>query len=124
MDKMKKIIITGTNGFIGSNLKKELINKFEIIEINEEIFDSPNWKTDVLKLFNDKISAVFHIGACSDTLETNVNYMMLLNYEFTKHITNICHKPLEESRPLVSAIGANQQVVAGKRREGRSLKPV
>ena len=103
MDKMKKIIITGTNGFIGSNLKKELINRFEIIEINEDIFDLPNWKTDVLKLFNNKISAVFHIGACSDTLETNVNYMMLLNYEFTKHITNICNS---ENIPIIYSSSA------------------
>ena len=33
---MEKIIITGTKGFIGSNLKKELEGKYEIIEINED----------------------------------------------------------------------------------------
>lgn len=91
MDNMKKIIITGTDGFIGSNLKNELSNKFEIIEINEDIFKNVNWKDEVSKYFWQSIEVVFHIGACSDTLETNVNYMMLLNYEFTKHITSLCH---------------------------------
>ncbi len=87
---MKKIIITGTKGFIGSNLKKELESKYEIIEINENIFKNVSWKEEVSKYFWLEISAVFHVGACSDTLETEVNHMMLLNYEFTKHIMNLC----------------------------------
>lgn len=87
---MKKIIITGTKGFIGSNLKKELENKFEIIEINEDVFKNTSWKDEVSKHFWLDITAVFHVGACSDTLETDVNYMMLLNYEFTKHLTILC----------------------------------
>ena len=44
---MKKIIITGTKGFIGSNLKNELKDKFEIIEINEDIFKNISWKDEV-----------------------------------------------------------------------------
>ena len=87
---MEKIIITGTKGFIGSNLKKELEGKYEIIEINEDIFQNISWKEEVSKHFWLDIKGVFHVGACSDTLETNVNYMMLVNYEFTKHITNLC----------------------------------
>lgn len=85
-----KIIITGTKGFIGSNLKKELESNYEIIEINEDIFQNVRWKDEVSKHFWLDIVVVFHVGACSDTLETNVNYMMLLNYEFTKHITDLC----------------------------------
>lgn len=87
---MKKIIITGTNGFIGSNLKNELELNYEIIEINEDIFKNTSWKDEVSKHFWLDIFAVFHVGACSDTLESDVNYMMLLNYEFTKHITCLC----------------------------------
>ena len=48
---MEKIIITGTKGFIGSNLKKELEGKYEIIEINEDIFNNVTWKDEVLKYF-------------------------------------------------------------------------
>ena len=87
---MEKIIITGTKGFIGSNLKNELKDKFEIIEINEDIFKNISWKDEVSKYFWLDIESVFHVGACSDTLETNVNYMMLVNYEFTKHLMDLC----------------------------------
>jgi ADP-L-glycero-D-manno-heptose 6-epimerase len=86
----KTIIITGTKGFIGSNLKKELEDKFTIIEINENIFKEVNWKESLSINFWQDIECVFHVGACSDTLETNVNYMMLVNYEFTKHIMGLC----------------------------------
>jgi len=87
---MEKIIITGTKGFIGSNLKNELKDKFEIIEINENIFKNTSWKDEISKYFWLDIKGVFHVGACSDTLETNVNYMMLVNYEFTKHLMDLC----------------------------------
>lgn len=87
---MEKIIITGTKGFIGSNLKKELESKYEIIEINEDVFKNVNWRDEVSKYFWLDIVGVFHVGACSDTLETDVNYMMLVNYEFTKHISDLC----------------------------------
>jgi ADP-L-glycero-D-manno-heptose 6-epimerase len=87
---MKTIIITGTKGFIGSNLKKELQSDYNIIEINEDVFVSTNWKDDVSKHFWTEIHCVFHVGACSNTLEKDVNYMMLVNYEFTKHLTLLC----------------------------------
>lgn len=87
---MEKIIITGTKGFIGKNLKNKLKDKFEIIEINEDVFNIPKWKDEVSKHFWSDIKVVFHVGACSDTLETDVNYMMLVNYEFTKYITDLC----------------------------------
>jgi nucleoside-diphosphate-sugar epimerase len=70
---MKKIIITGTKGFIGSNLKKELESKYEIIEINEDIFKNVDWREEVSKYFWLDISGVFHVGACSNTIETKVN---------------------------------------------------
>jgi len=85
-----RIIITGSLGFIGSNLKKELESKYEIVEVNEEIFRTTNWRDEVSKYFWTDIKAVFHIGACSNTLETDVNYMMMVNYEFTKHLVNLC----------------------------------
>lgn len=87
---MDKIIITGTKGFVGSNLKRKLESKYEVIEINEDVFQTVNWKEEVSKHFWLNLKAVFHVGACSDTLETDVNYMMLVNYEFTKHISILC----------------------------------
>lgn len=95
---MEKAIITGTKGFIGQNLLNELKGKFEILEINEDIFDKPNWYDEVFFVLNNfEPDVVFHVGACSDTLETDVNYMMTRNYEFTRSLsdwTNYFNKKL------------------------------
>lgn len=87
---MKKVLLTGSEGFIGKNLKEELESRgYEISEINEDIFDSKSWKVDLLLfLERTKPEVIFHVGACSDTLEQNVNYMMILNYEFTKELVD------------------------------------
>ena len=87
---MNKIVITGTKGFIGSNLYKHLSKEYSIIEINEDIFEHDYREILQNIFFNDVIKGVFHVGACSDTLETNVNYMMLVNYEFTKLLSELC----------------------------------
>lgn len=83
---MTKILLTGSKGFIGQNLKIELIKQgFDVLEINEDIFLSKGWKVDLLLLLiRNKPEVIFHVGACSDTLEKDVNYMMTLNFEFTK----------------------------------------
>ena len=90
------IIITGAAGFIGSNLvsnfnktgqddlilvddvnnslkKQNLINLHynEIVGINEFW----NW---IRKNKSYRIDAIFHLGACSDTLEKNKDYLCLL----------------------------------------------
>ena len=42
-----KILITGTNGFIGKNLLNELKDQHEILEINEDIFDVTDWYNEI-----------------------------------------------------------------------------
>ena len=95
---MKKVIITGTKGFIGGNLKNKISSEFEILEINEDIFDLHNWQTEIEKIVREsKASVFFHVGACSNTLETDVNYMMSRNFESTKVVSDVCretHIPL------------------------------
>jgi len=88
---MKIILITGTNGFIGSNLLYELSDRFTINEINEDIFKSNTWVNDLKEKLKDfSPVAIFHVGACSDTLETDVNFMMTRNFEFTKILSEYC----------------------------------
>jgi ADP-L-glycero-D-manno-heptose 6-epimerase len=88
-----KIVITGTKGFIGKNLLNKLIDYNNIVEINEDIFISKYWKQEVEKILKiAKPDVVFHVGACSNTLENNVNHIMLLNFEFTKFLTDYCYK--------------------------------
>ncbi len=101
-----KIVITGTNGFIGANLLNELKDGNEILEINEDIFDLENWYDEIyfkLNIFEPDV--VFHVGACSDTLETNVNYMMTRNFEFTRRVAEWCQ--LLEKKFIYSSSAAN-----------------
>ena len=82
---MKKILITGTKGFIGKNLLNFVRDKFRILEINEDIFHFENWDNELETLLNNfQPDIIFHIGACSNTMETDVNYIMKVNFEFTK----------------------------------------
>lgn len=94
MDKIK-LIITGSDGFIGSNMKKYLtsLDEFSIYEINESIFDAFDWKKSLEKLILEiQPEFVFHIGACSNTLQSDVNYIMLRNVEFTKVLCSLSKK--------------------------------
>ena len=83
-----RIIITGTKGFIGKNLLNKL-KDYSILEINEDIFDHSNWINELHALLNSfDPHVIFHVGACSDTLELNTNYMMIRNYEFTRILSD------------------------------------
>lgn len=84
-----KILITGTKGFIGKALLKELQSKNDCFEINEDIFESPNWIDNLKNQIEDfSPNVIFHVGACSDTLNTDVNYMMTRNFESTKILSD------------------------------------
>ena len=91
---MKNILLTGSLGFIGKNLKERLISQdINVVQVNEDIFDEKNWRGKILNLLDkNKPEVVFHVGACSDTLETRVNYMMTLNFESTKLLMDWCEK--------------------------------
>lgn len=84
-----KVLITGAEGFVGRNLKRELQSEYTIFTFEERELDF-DWRTTIKQMFEQGLECVFHIGACSDTLEQDVNYMMLLNYEVTKYITDLC----------------------------------
>ena len=84
-----KVLITGAQGFIGRNLYQKLESKYEILTFEESDIKE-NWVTTLIDLMSQKPKAVFHVGACSDTLEQDVNYMMLVNYEITKCLTELC----------------------------------
>ncbi len=80
-----RILITGTLGFIGKNIKKTLEVNNIVFEINEDLFNTDDWYDILLlSLYEIKPDAIIHVGACSDTLEQDVNYMMTRNFESTK----------------------------------------
>lgn len=94
------IIITGGAGFIGSNVVRQLNEKgFSNIVIFDNLASTEKWKNLVGKKFIDilhksdcfewlkgkerQIEAFIHLGACSDTTETNADYLLENNYRFS-----------------------------------------
>ncbi len=116
-------IVTGGAGFIGSNIIKALndvgienvvavdefskdsnmqnlvdCNVLDLVEA-EELYDflTNSEKSD------KKIEAVFHKGACSDTTETNREYMLNNNYEYSIKLLQYC---LRKKIPFIYASSA------------------
>lgn len=106
-------VITGTFGFIGLNLHikvRKLYNK--ITSIEEALLESQNWQQELKTILNiNAPSIVFHVGACSDTLQTDVNYMMTRNYEFTKVLVDWCRL---NKVPIIYSSSAASYGVNGK----------
>lgn len=104
------IVVTGGAGFIGSNLIKNLNDKgIDDILIVDHLKNSAkmeNLRGLQFADYQDKarflqrieqggagvgaIDAVFHIGACSDTMEADGSYMMETNYEYSKILLHHC----------------------------------
>jgi ADP-L-glycero-D-manno-heptose 6-epimerase len=116
------IIVTGAAGFIGSNLVKALnargmtdivavdnlsrADKFRNL-VDCEIAEYVD-KKDFLEVvesgeFRGDIDAVFHQGACSDTMETDGRYMMENNYRYSLSLLEWCQ---EEAVPFIYASSA------------------
>jgi hypothetical protein len=115
------IIVTGAAGFIGSNIVKGLNERGEtnIIAVDNltraekfnnlvdcEIADYLD-KTEFVERFArgdfGKVRAVFHEGACSDTMETDGRYMMENNYRYTLALLEAC---LEQGAQFLYASSA------------------
>jgi len=99
------IIITGGAGFIGSAVAAALNERgIRDILIVDELASDEKWKNlrnvnftdyvekkDFLDMVWDnevpgRVEAIFHMGACSDTTETNASYLVKNNYEYSKFL--------------------------------------
>lgn len=102
-------IVTGAAGFIGANIVKALnergvdriiavdnltrADKFRNL-VDCEIADYLD-KSEFLDLlhaghFDGDVEAIFHEGACSDTMETDGRYMMENNYRYSLALLDWC----------------------------------
>ncbi|WP_250452014.1 ADP-glyceromanno-heptose 6-epimerase [Caballeronia sp. ATUFL_M2_KS44] len=114
-------IVTGAAGFIGSNIVKALNERGEhrVIAVDNltradkfknlvdcEIDDYLD-KTEFVERFRrgdfGRVRAVFHEGACSDTMETDGRYMMDNNFRYSRDVMDIC---LEQGAQFLYASSA------------------
>ena len=103
------IVVTGAAGFIGSNIVKALNARGErdIIAVDDlsqadkfqnlvdcEIADYVDKDEFLARLangdFDDDIAALFHQGACADTMATDGRYMLRNNYRYSVTLLEHC----------------------------------
>jgi ADP-L-glycero-D-manno-heptose 6-epimerase len=103
-----KIVVTGAAGFIGSNIiaglnARGVSNIIAVDELTQgdkfrnladlqiaDYVDADDFYLNFAEGHYGKVDAIFHEGACSDTMEHNGKYMMDNNYEVTKQLFAAC----------------------------------
>ena len=114
-------IVTGAAGFIGSRLVEGLNRRgiTDVIAVDNlghadkfrnlagaEIADYLDQAEFIANLerFEGAVEAVFHQGACSDTMETDGRYMLDNNYTYSRRLLDWCQ---DEEVPFIYASSAS-----------------
>jgi ADP-L-glycero-D-manno-heptose 6-epimerase len=100
------IAVTGAAGFIGSNLAHRLAaDGHELLLVDEPITEvkaanlvglpahryvTPQQFPDLLTKEQPQLDAIFHLGACSSTTETDWNYLLRNNVQYTQTLWAWC----------------------------------
>jgi ADP-L-glycero-D-manno-heptose 6-epimerase len=96
-----RIVVTGGAGFIGSAIVWALnLRGIDDILIVDRLDSTEKWKNLVPLRYRDYadadeltsldgVAAVFHLGACSSTTESDAAFLMRNNYEYTKRLAHM-----------------------------------
>jgi ADP-L-glycero-D-manno-heptose 6-epimerase len=105
-----RIVVTGAAGFIGSNIVKGLNQRGidDIIAVDDltqgdkfrnladlkiaDYVDAGDFYPRFAEAGYGKVEAVFHEGACSDTMEQDGKYMMANNYTLSCELFTACQR--------------------------------
>ncbi len=105
-----KVVVTGAAGMIGSNLVQGLnaIGIDDVIAVDDlteghkyrnllgakisDYFDRSEFYERFARGDFGQVEAVFHEGACSDTMEHNGRYMLDNNYRCSKNLLDACQR--------------------------------
>jgi ADP-L-glycero-D-manno-heptose 6-epimerase len=103
-----RVVVTGAAGFIGSNLVHGLnaIGVDDVIAVDEltdgmkyrnllgasvsDYFDKSEFYARFARAELGKVDAVFHQGACSDTMQHDGRFMLENNYRCSKTLLDAC----------------------------------
>ncbi|CAM5795638.1 ADP-glyceromanno-heptose 6-epimerase [Rhizobacter fulvus] len=135
-----KIVVTGAAGMIGSNLVHGLnaIGIDDVIAV-DDLTDGPKYRNLLgarLSDYFDKsefyarfakgefghVDAVFHEGACSDTMEHDGRFMMDTNYRCSKGLLDACQA--QGTRLLYASSAATYGGSASFREEPEFERPL
>jgi ADP-L-glycero-D-manno-heptose 6-epimerase len=107
---MTRVVVTGAAGFIGANIVKGLNARGidDIIVVDDltrgdkfcnfadlkiaDYVDLDDLYPNFEEGYYGKVEAVFHEGACSDTMESNGKYMMDNNYTLSCELFQACQQ--------------------------------
>jgi ADP-L-glycero-D-manno-heptose 6-epimerase len=132
-------VVTGACGFIGANIVKALnergidnviavdnlakADKFKNL-VDCEIADYID-KHEFIEMvqhghFDGAVEAIFHEGACSDTMETDGRYMMENNFRYTSTLLDFCldHETQFLYASSASVYGAGRVFKEAREHEG------
>lgn len=139
------IIVTGGAGFIGSalvwGLNERGINDIVIVD---DVESDHKWKNLVKRTFHtilpidglfpwlqkeenlERVSCIFHMGACSSTTERNMDYLLRNNTDYTVDLYRICE---EKNIPFIYAssaatYGDGDQGFSDEHDVVKSLRPI
>lgn len=118
------IIVTGGAGFIGSNLVRALLAAgYDDVVVVDDLSDGTKFRNLVDLAINDywdkddfyarlvdglaldrQPNAIFHQGACSDTMEWNGRKMLQSNFDYSKVLLHYC---IRHRVPIIYASGAS-----------------
>jgi ADP-L-glycero-D-manno-heptose 6-epimerase len=104
---MLKVLVTGSKGFIGSNLIKRLILEgYKVVGLDKEYLEDEEWDQKLMfYLDSQNPDVIYHVGACSDTLSLEVQDMMIKNYQSTKILVDWCKQ--NNKKIIYSSSAAN-----------------